>query len=368
MNTILAYTRQKTKPKYRNLILLERASQKLPSDTHGAPYDRVKRFRERPKQHQEYGAAPVSKEEKNSRARLPLAKIGVTPLGIELTLVKGESFRRTVTPEQDALATATKEMVSAYQHFEPLRKSRDQHFEQRARVINGHRRRIIFIPRWSSSKLFIRFAFPIMYRVSDKRAWNYNTRARPSTSWSAAGITDEREHNCSRPLGWHYDRRGNNASPPHLPAHHKMRAPYYTAIEQWRELGRGAMFEKISASVGIKETIPAFILSDLGISWTIRNQVGYAGNRARILPNNLHFWRFLQHHAQQTTDTLIPLLSLILILSQESKKPILSSSSIYHSPRAYAHRYYYCTSHHSSGTIDPISTVNCPYCPHAHPH
>ncbi|KAJ8888023.1 hypothetical protein PR048_007508 [Dryococelus australis] len=44
---ILAYTRQKSKSKYRNRIRLERASQKQSSDTHETPYDRVKRCRER---------------------------------------------------------------------------------------------------------------------------------------------------------------------------------------------------------------------------------------------------------------------------------------------------------------------------------
>ncbi|KAJ8867982.1 hypothetical protein PR048_031791 [Dryococelus australis] len=45
--TILAFTRQKAKSKYRNRIRLERASQNQSSDTHKTPYDRVKRCRER---------------------------------------------------------------------------------------------------------------------------------------------------------------------------------------------------------------------------------------------------------------------------------------------------------------------------------
>ncbi|KAJ8871104.1 hypothetical protein PR048_027408 [Dryococelus australis] len=47
LNTIPAYARQKAKPKCRNCIRLERASQKQSSDTHKTPYDRVKRCRER---------------------------------------------------------------------------------------------------------------------------------------------------------------------------------------------------------------------------------------------------------------------------------------------------------------------------------
>ncbi|KAJ8872301.1 hypothetical protein PR048_025905 [Dryococelus australis] len=47
LNTVLDYTRQKSKSKYRNNIRLERASQKQSSDTHKTPYDRVKRCRER---------------------------------------------------------------------------------------------------------------------------------------------------------------------------------------------------------------------------------------------------------------------------------------------------------------------------------
>ncbi|KAJ8865507.1 hypothetical protein PR048_033747 [Dryococelus australis] len=43
-----AYTRHKAKSKYRNRILLQRASQKQSSDTHKTPYDRVKRCREQP--------------------------------------------------------------------------------------------------------------------------------------------------------------------------------------------------------------------------------------------------------------------------------------------------------------------------------
>ncbi|KAJ8897444.1 hypothetical protein PR048_002790 [Dryococelus australis] len=47
LNTILAYTRQKAKSKYRNRIGLESAYQMQSSDTHKTPYDRVKRCRER---------------------------------------------------------------------------------------------------------------------------------------------------------------------------------------------------------------------------------------------------------------------------------------------------------------------------------
>ncbi|KAJ8897412.1 hypothetical protein PR048_002758 [Dryococelus australis] len=47
LNTISAYTRQKAKSKYRNRILLERASQKQSTNTHKTPHDRVKRCKER---------------------------------------------------------------------------------------------------------------------------------------------------------------------------------------------------------------------------------------------------------------------------------------------------------------------------------
>ncbi|KAJ8871608.1 hypothetical protein PR048_027935 [Dryococelus australis] len=47
VDTISAYTRQKTKSKYINRIRLERASQMQSSDTHKTPYYRVKRCRER---------------------------------------------------------------------------------------------------------------------------------------------------------------------------------------------------------------------------------------------------------------------------------------------------------------------------------
>ncbi|KAJ8873568.1 hypothetical protein PR048_024386 [Dryococelus australis] len=47
LNTISAYTRQKSKSKYRNHIRLDRTSQKQSSGTHKSPYDRVKRCRER---------------------------------------------------------------------------------------------------------------------------------------------------------------------------------------------------------------------------------------------------------------------------------------------------------------------------------
>ncbi|KAJ8895990.1 hypothetical protein PR048_001331 [Dryococelus australis] len=52
LNTMLAYTRQKAKSKYRNRIRSEGASQKQSSDTHKTPYDRVKRYRERKRKNQ----------------------------------------------------------------------------------------------------------------------------------------------------------------------------------------------------------------------------------------------------------------------------------------------------------------------------
>ncbi|KAJ8890753.1 hypothetical protein PR048_010262 [Dryococelus australis] len=46
LNTISAYTRQKAKSKYRNLIQFQRAPQKQSINTHKSPYDRVKQCRE----------------------------------------------------------------------------------------------------------------------------------------------------------------------------------------------------------------------------------------------------------------------------------------------------------------------------------
>ncbi|KAJ8888215.1 hypothetical protein PR048_007702 [Dryococelus australis] len=101
LNTIAAYTRQKAKSKYRNLIRLEQESQKQSSDAHNTPYDRVKRCRE-----------PVAAEKGGTRetlmtkwlllscgAKQPRLDAGMSlQLGNQFVLLSHGSFQVFVVP------------------------------------------------------------------------------------------------------------------------------------------------------------------------------------------------------------------------------------------------------------------------------
>ncbi|KAJ8892249.1 hypothetical protein PR048_004829 [Dryococelus australis] len=110
LNTMSAYTCQKASSIYRNLIRLEKASQKQSSDTHKTPCDRVKWCRERKKKKKKKKKTHRARQRRRIHAK-QIAVSPTYPLPIFSTTSSDSSFQLIVTEDEPAAGCSNRLFV-----------------------------------------------------------------------------------------------------------------------------------------------------------------------------------------------------------------------------------------------------------------